>query len=293
MPEPYKDAMPLTMIVPFRSSGASQSLVRLRLLLAVASRAMPIIVVDDTLSAAEIRKVRGVVSEFGRRATHLHHPETVPQPFSIGKLRDVGASAARDGFLFFHDVDYFAPPSVYRDIARLASDAGLAELEAGGFVCVPVAFLTRGGTPLTRSLGPRIWPLLADRRLVRLRLVDRLVLASSAMIVHRRTLLAHGGHNPLFSGHGAEDFELMHRLSADFPRGARPPDYHVDFGARRASQGGFRSYFARYAAPIQARGIHLAHAWHPRRVEDPRYYAQRSSNFAHLLKILADPCDQR
>jgi predicted glycosyltransferase involved in capsule biosynthesis len=113
------------------------------------------------------------------------------------------------------------------------------------------------------------------------------VLASSAIVVHRRTLLAHGGHDPAFTGHGAEDFELMHRLSQSRPRGQRPSDYHVDYGARRADEGGFRAYFARYAEPLRDRGIHLAHAWHPPRREDPRYYEARRRNFALLRERLA------
>ena len=86
----------------------------------------------------------------------------------------------------------------------------------------------------------------------------------------------------------------MHRLAATRPRGPRPPDYPVDYGSRGAERGGFRAYFARYAAPLQAEGLHLAHAWHPRRVDDPRYYAAQKRNFARLeAQLRASMRDER
>ncbi|NBB81215.1 MAG: hypothetical protein GVY36_17555 [Verrucomicrobia bacterium] len=207
---------------------------------------------------------------------------SVNRPFSVGFLRDVGVANAGDGIVLFHDLDFFAPSAVYRDLDAALTGSLAGELGAGGFLCVPVAFLSRVGTAAARRVDERRWGALAKPWARRLGLMDRFVLASSAMVVDRRVLLAHGGHSIAFTGHGAEDFELMHRLAMARPRGPRPADYHVDYGSRGADRGGFRAYFARYAAPLAAEGLHLAHAWHPRREEDPRYYAEQKRNFARL-----------
>jgi len=251
-------------------------------------------VVDDTYELRTRRTIETVVRRHAPAVSYVHHAYTVNGPFSAGVLRDVGVQACEDGLVLFHDVDFFAPPGVYRRLEAVLAGRPGRELAGGGFLCLPVAFLSRLGTVAARGLDERRWSAIASPWARRVGLVDRLVMASSAMVVDRRVLLAHGGHSTAFTGHGAEDFELMHRLALSYPRGPRPPDYHVDYGARGADRGGFRAYFARYAAPLAAEGLHLAHAWHPRREEDPRYYAEQKRNFARLeAQLLASMRDEQ
>jgi len=285
-----------TLVVPLRltRAPASRTDQRLARLLRTVPSGCKAIVVDDTASDSAAAATGRTVAGFAPRARYLRHRDTAAAPFSIGRLRDVGAAAAPDGLVLFHDVDFFAPPGIYRRLdAALAGPLG-RELAGGGFLCLPVAFLSRLGTVAARRIDERRWSAIASPWARRVGLVDRLVMASSAMVVDRRVLLAHGGHSTAFTGHGAEDFELMHRLALSYPRGPRPPDYHVDYGARGADRGGFRAYFARYAAPLAAEGLHLAHAWHPRREEDPRYYAEQKRNFARLeAQLLASMRDEQ
>jgi predicted glycosyltransferase involved in capsule biosynthesis len=253
-----------------------------------------VIVADDTRSEWGRRHVADSVASFAPRAVYTHHFSAAGEPFSIGRLRDGGAAAAPHGLVLFHDVDFFAPPGVYRQLKAALAGRLSRELSDGGFLCLPVAFLSRIGTVAARGLDDRRWGGLVSPWARRLGLVDRLVMASSAIVVDRRVLLAEGGHSTAFTGHGAEDFELMHRLAMARPRGPRPPDYPVDYGSRGAHRGGFRAYFARYAAPLAAEGLHLAHAWHARREEDPRYYAEQRHNFARLqAQLRASMSDER
>lgn len=277
----------LTLVVPLRvTHAAGRSLRRLDRLLRTAPPEFHVVVVDDTAAPARRAEVAATVA---RRplARHLHHAETAQEPFSIGRLRDAGAEAAPDGIILFHDVDFFAPRPVYRRLAAAFDAAGLSH-EPHAFACAPVAFLSRLGTQVARMAPRRIWPTLPRPRAERIGLVDRVVLCSSAIALHRRTLLDAGGHDPVFHGHGAEDFELMHRLSQRYPKGARPLDYHRDHGSRAAAETGFRAYFARYGAPMLEAGLWLAHAWHPPRREDRRYYAARERNFALLCRMLQE-----
>jgi predicted glycosyltransferase involved in capsule biosynthesis len=245
------------------------------------------IVVDDTADERLAAHTRRLVSK-RPNARHLRHTETAHAPFSIGRLRDAGTARAEEGLVLFHDVDFIAPPLGYRRLVAHVAAHGLHR-DANVVRCVPVFFLTRLGTWAYRGAPGRVWPALAERGAARARwLVDRLVLGSSAILVHRRHLLALGGHDRGFVGHGAEDFELLHRLSLHHPLGPRPPRYHVDFGSRAGADDGFRAYFARYGQPLLDSGLALVHQWHPRRREDPRYYAGRRANFERLERLLAE-----
>lgn len=279
---------PLTVIVPLRlTRRGERSRRRLARLLRQLPPELPAIVADDTADPRLVARTRRLVE--ARPATrHLHHPATAASPFSIGRLRDAGAARAADGLLLFHDVDFAAPRAAYRRLAAQVVASGL-DAEAAVVRCVPVFFLTRLGTAVYRAAPVRSWRALAERGAGRRRaLVDRLVLGSSAILVQRRQLFAVGGHDEGFVGHGAEDFDLLHRLSAYDPRGPRPSRYHVDFGSRSQVDDGFRAYFARYGQPLLDSGVALVHQWHPRRKEDPRYYAARRANFERLERLLAE-----
>jgi len=285
---------PLTLVVPLRlapGGGAGEAarrraaLGRLdRLLAARAGAGVGAVVADDTEDAGLAAKVEGVVARHAG-ARRIAVTETRGRVFSIGRLRDLGAEAAPEGFVLFHDVDFAAPPAFWPRLrAWLAAGEMAAEPEL--FACLPVWFLNRAGGLVWRGApGPLHAALARDagRRGAAARLLaDRLVMGSSAMLMRRALLIAAGGHSPRFEGHGAEDFELMHRLAARRPRGAPPEAYWRDFGSRDRGRAGFRAYFARYAEGALAEGLVMAHLWHPRRREDPRYYARRRENFALL-----------
>ena len=187
-------AVPLTVVVPFRvGSRPRRGRARLARLLAVLPAELAVVVVDDTADDALAAETQRMLARFEPRVRHLRHLATAGEPFSIGRLRDVGARAAADGLVLFHDVDFFAPPGVYRRLDA-ALTGGLAdELAEGGFLCLPVAFLSRLGTAVARRADERRWGALVAPWASRLGLVDRLVMASSALVVDRRVLLAHGG----------------------------------------------------------------------------------------------------
>jgi predicted glycosyltransferase involved in capsule biosynthesis len=276
----------LTIVTPIRltTHRRRSALRRLSLLLTALPREIGAVIVDDSADPRDRAAVAEVVKAHPN-ARHLLHPESAGAPFSVGRLRDAGAEAAPDGLVMFHDVDFFAPQSLYRRLAAHLDAIALAK-SPNAFACVPVAFLSQFGSRLARMAPGSVWPALSRPRARRLGIVDRIVLGSSAIVLHRRTLLDGCGHDETFSGHGAEDFELMHRLSLAYPKGARPADFHVDYGSRAADTGGFRAYFGGYGAPLLAEGLYLAHDWHPPRREDPRYYAARQDNFARFNRLI-------
>jgi predicted glycosyltransferase involved in capsule biosynthesis len=278
----------LTAIVPFRA-GLDQRRPRRRLarLLNVLPAEVHVVVVDDTADGAA-RAATAALIHRHPRARHLFHAASVDAPFSIGPLRDAGAMAAGSGFVLFHDVDFLAPRRAYEHLrAHLAWHPMWRSPEA--VACVPVYFLTASGTATFRAAPGSVWrTLLAHEGGA---LLDRVVFGSSAILTRRDNLLAHGGHDGGFVGHGAEDFELLHRLCGSYPRGPRPADYAHDCGSRAWPPSGFRAYFARYGRPLLDAGVALVHQWHPRRREDPRYYERRQLNFERLRGLLAQAPD--
>ncbi|MEM1315330.1 MAG: hypothetical protein AAGI51_12295, partial [Pseudomonadota bacterium] len=278
--------MGVTLVIPFRlTAPAPEAWRRLRAILAARPPQTPVIVADDTADAALAARTEALLTE-APAARRLAVAEGADAPFSIGRLRDRGAEAAEPGHVLFHDVDFAAPRAFYDGLSAAAAEGTLAE-DPHAFACVPVWFLSRWGAMAWRAAPGATW-----RSLVRAGdgthpLANRLVRGSSAMLLNREGLLSLGGHSPRFEGHGAEDFELLHRLALRRPLGPLPPRYAEDFGSRDRGEAGFRAYFARAAAPLLARGLVMAHLWHPPRRADARYYAARARNFALLKDELA------
>ncbi len=100
--------------------------------------------------------------------------------------------------------------------------------------------------------------------------------------------MAIGGFRETFTGHGCEDFDLIHRLSAFYSIGKRPDDYSDDTKSQfPADYRGFRRYFSFYAVPHLFRGLFLLHQWHPRPLAR-QYHRKRKVNEALFAEILRE-----
>jgi hypothetical protein len=195
---------------------------------------------------------------------------------------------ARQPVILFNDIDFLGAPEMYRQIHAEAMRRDIAA-NMFDFFCVPVLFLTEQGT------GTWLAKTAAGRPFVERADVDWLESAdadvqftafgSSAIVANRHHYLSLGGHDPKFSGHGAEDYDLLHRLASLAPKGPRPNDYFTDFkdnGLR--NYWGFRPFYALHGLDVFARGLHLAHLWHPRRME--KGYFRPRPNFRYLRKAM-------
>jgi predicted glycosyltransferase involved in capsule biosynthesis len=207
-------------------------------------------------------------------------------PFSIGRARDIGVASATAPVVLFNDLDFVAPPETYWAIADEIIRSELADY-FDRFFCVPVMFLTESAT--SEYLGKSEADLAEHHRVLHQRAVrgdsaDHLFIAygSSCMVANRNHYLAIGGHDASFWGHGAEDFELLHRIFTEMPRGPRPPYYEVDFKDNSIKHyRGFRAAFALFGITAWRRGLYLVHLHHPTRHER-RYNRQRKRNFRLL-----------
>lgn len=276
----------ITLIIPLRlTAGTHEGEVRLKRLCATVPRDLYDILISDYGTedryAGPIRALAAAGVEVAR------HPSP-GRLFSIGHARDFGVQMARQKVVLFNDIDFFGTPDMYRRIHAEVLRRNIAA-NLFDFFCVPVLFLTEAGTRgWFRSIEDGR-PLLEGAAVDDLENagadIQSTAFGSSAMVVNRHHYLSLGGHDPKFSGHGAEDYDLLHRLASLAPKGPRPNDYFTDFKDNQVrNYWGFRPFFALYGLDAFSRGIHLVHLWHPRRTE--KGYFRPQPNFRHLRKVM-------
>jgi hypothetical protein len=276
----------ITLVVPLRlTANTHEGEVRLKRLCATVPRDLYDILISDYGTEDRYAgPIRALAAEGIDVARH-------PSPgrlFSIGHARDFGVQMARQKVVLFNDIDFLGLPEMYRQIHAEVLRRNIAG-NLFDFFCVPVLFLTEKGTgtwfqrrqegrPFVESAEVSWLEHAADD-------IQFTTFGSSAMVVNRHHYLSLGGHDPKFSGHGAEDYDLLHRLASLAPKGPRPNDYFTDFKDNGVhNYWGFRPFFALYGLDVYARGIHLVHLWHPRRPE--KGYFRPQPNFRHLKKVM-------
>jgi predicted glycosyltransferase involved in capsule biosynthesis len=266
----------LSIILPIRCERSTRYLVdRLRANLAffAAHEQVECVVVDSGSAAGYAAEIRMLCRR--PRCTLVVDPAP-RQPFAPGLTRNLGAAAATGGHLLFWDVDLCAGATLVERVGGwIAADPQPAE-----FLMIPCLYLTRAATERLRfdgrpvDLDAHVASLLAGES----HLVDHLSISTSTVVVARAHYQRLGGFRPEYSGHGSEDFDLLHRLASYTPVGGRPDDYYVDHRTRfPGDYAGFRAYLARYGLRHLFDGLYTAHLWHPRPLRR-RYFGQRSHN---------------
>lgn len=225
--------------------------------------------------------------------TKLVRVETGDQPFSVGHARDIGTQHAETPLILYHDIDFLLSPQGYERVLEETRLRGMPE-NAYSFFALPGVYLTEDFTRRYLDLFARGEAAFADTLAhdgVMRRdksVYENHTYAISAIVASRYHLLAIGGHDKSFVGHGAEDFELLHRLASYAPRGPKTLNYYrntMNNSIQRYE--GFRAYFALYGIDAFQRGLQVAHLWHPRR-EDVSYLAPRHENQQRVSEVMAD-----
>ena len=248
------------------------------------------LIVDYGTAAERAGELRDLAAATG---TKLVRVETGDQPFSVGHARDIGTQHAETPLIFYHDIDFLLSPRGYERVLEETRLRGMPE-NAYRFFALPGVYLTQDFTRRYLDLFARGEAAFADTLAhdgVMRRdksIYENHTYAISAIVASRYHLLAIGGHDKSFVGHGAEDFELLHRLASYVPRGPKTLNYYrntMNNSIQRYE--GFRAYFALYGIELFQRGLQIAHLWHPRR-EDTSYVAPKSHNQERVSQVMAD-----
>lgn len=246
------------------------------------------LIVDYGTAAERAGELRDLAAATGTRLVRV---ETGDEPFSVGHARDIGTQHAETPLILYHDIDFLMSPRSYERVLEETRLRGMPE-NAYTFFALPGAYLTEDFTQRYLALFAEGEAAFADTLLHDgVMRDDRTVYqnhtyAISAIVASRYHLLAVGGHDKSFVGHGAEDFELLHRLASYGPKGPRTGNYYLN--TRRNAilrYEGFRAYFALYGIDVFQRGLQMAHLWHPQR-EDASYVTPMTENQERVSSIM-------
>ena len=239
-----------------------------------------LLIVDDGSSCIGSMQLKDLAAKISARLVSTNASDV---EFSIGRARDLGVNAARTPFVLFHDIDFLMDPASY---LRLVDEIRLQDMwhNPFRFLALPGAYLSEEFTHQYLGLFDANRTSEAERlawaALVRddRSSVINFTMAISAILVRRSLLLAIGGHDQSFAGHGAEDFELMHRLAQYDPRPPLPSGYCYNLRSNQTRFFvGFRAYFALFGRALFDREICIKHLWHPPR-GDVNYFNNENQN---------------
>ena len=271
-----------SIVIPIRAASRTEDgILRLERLLQTLPDAFEVVVVDDGSHKKAAAAIYDRVSQVPHAS--YHYLKTRWRSFSLARARNYGTQVSTAKVVLFHDVDFFATPELYLQLAGYIKEVDLAN-RPEHFFCVPVAFLTEAGT-LKYFSTPDDTGWFTDSQKCPDDLVMNVVEGSSCIVANRDALVAIGGHDESFYGHGAEDFELLHRLGELYPIAEKPADYAVNTGSGTITEyRGFRSYFALYGKQCRSQGTVLIHIYHPRR-KGWGYYKHKR-NFRKLEQLM-------
>ncbi|WP_319016599.1 galactosyltransferase-related protein [Desulfoluna spongiiphila] len=182
--------------------------------------------------------------------------------FSPGMSRNQAVAASSGEWLLFWDADLVARPEFMDTIPGFL--ATLSRIGPHAFCMFPCLWLTPSGTNVySHDDVDYLRSFMTGHN----HLVDGVALSTCCLLVSRAHFDALGGFDERFSGHGGEDFDLVHRLACHYSAGPRPDDYYVNEKSFFAGNYlGFRSYFARYSLGHLLAGHCVLHQWHKRPV---------------------------
>ena len=282
----------LTAIIPLRlSPEVYQGIARLKHILdTLPTELIDILIIDYGSSEEELIQLEFVKTY--ANVTLYSHKAAQNSAFSIGHARDLGAQLAKTAVILFHDIDFICSKRMYCKIHTEMINRKIVSERSHDFFCVPVAFLNEAGnaeyySQISKDKNENQ----IDNQLQNLLITQSktychsLVYGSSAIVVNRYHYLSLGGHHRNFSGHGAEDYDILHRLSYYNPKAPRTSDYYQNLNdSPLYHYRGFRTYFALHGMDVFIKGIFMLHLYHPpRRI--PHYHQSRH-NFPLLKRVM-------
>ncbi|WP_180381672.1 MULTISPECIES: glycosyltransferase [Campylobacter] len=195
--------------------------------------------------------------------------------FSPSKARNQAVKIATKKYIFFYDVD-MDYSGEFEDLLFSEID-NILETNKSKFIAIPFLYLTQKGTVIFES--NKDLALFKNSFLKGQNdLVESISPNSSAMVMNREYFMEIGEFENIFSGHGGEDFYLIHCLCAHNPHSVKNDDYYTDFKTPFiANAKGFRLYMAYYSLPNFFKNLILVHRWHPRPLSN-NFYSQRLRN---------------
>ncbi len=266
----------ISVVVPFRKNERLGHLEeRLRDLIESRSQHPQ---VEWLLADASSSDVNGIELEhFCQEHAVRYVTEPQEQFFSLGKIRNFGASHATGDLLCFYDIDLRVEEDFWQRLLTLCNDPHVFCTQRT-VISIPCLYLTEIGTDEYRPIKSITSWLISEGKDHNRRLCKLLAPCSSFIILNRLHFLSLGGYDERYCGHSFEDFELLHRLLRIEGRYSDPPDYYEDSTSWNPENNfGFRTKFLQVGSYALEQNLIALHLWH----EHPKYdafYQSRGKN---------------
>lgn len=243
-----------------------------------------IIVVDSSRSDLQESVIKPYCSRFNARYIYQDNPT----PYQPGIARDLGVQIARHPYILIFDADLIADAAFIQETLPKS----LADVSASPCFYAFDLFPCLYTKPAAKSLPhtqDTFDHIKRDYLAGRSQYVESPAIVTSIMLFRREAYLALGGHDKGFSGHGFEDFDLLHRFAAEYPISPRPDNY-FELSRHRivAEYAGFRDYMSQYSLEKLTQPGVVLHQWHTRSKRKLTHYRKVRQNLSRFKANMSD-----
>jgi len=200
--------------------------------------------------------------------------------FSPAIVRNLAVEHATKKYLFFLDVDLAFSERFIASLKKEIEEQLVNNKKK--FLMLPCFYLSAEGTKFYEESDNKVKVIEEFRESLLLgenKLVDRLAINTSAILLEKDYFIKIGKFSEDFFGHGGEDFEFIHRLISLSPHSlCNTQEYYYDEVEQfPLNYKGFRKYMAYYSLEYIFSDLVLLHKWHERTLFN-LFYMKRIKN---------------
>lgn len=245
------------------------------------SEVVEVIIIDSTFELDDSELLKNIINEY-KNTKYIY--EVIEDPYSAAIARNMGAKLSSGEYVVFFDVDLICNSDFFKRI--LDDIQSLRHLSHFAFNVYPCLYLSR---EYSREIEELISNETYNGKLVMHEALNSALegcknkvlypaINTSTILVNKSHFLQVGGYDEDFSGHGYEDFYLLHVLSSYYPLAKKEKDYKLDYKTDYPGLYlGFRRHFAFYSFENLFRGMYTLHLYHSRD-RNKKYYGMRELN---------------
>ena len=288
------DKISLSVIIPVKVNENNHFIIgRLERILSFFKRDTDIelVVVDSTENLEITKSLQQLVNSYDNtKFVYLENKE----PYSAAIARNARVHRCSGEYVIFFDVDLLSKLSFFNDMLDDARD--LRNISKSAFTIYPCLYLSAEFSQKIESeldmdasnhfeseIHKAFESCLEGSK-------DKVLypaINTSTILVNKEHFLSIGGYKEYFSGHGYEDFFLIHELSYYYPLARKGKDYSLDYKTDYPGLYlGFRRYFTFYAFENLFREMYTIHLYHERD-RKRNYYLRREQNSETFQKNLS------
>ena len=238
---------------------------------------------DVELVISDASKIKMLHSESEKiKIVNLEYTSGI---YSPAKARNACIDYCTKEFLFFLDVDLSFSEIFISSLFDVIKEKIV--FSESQFIMLPCLYLSELGTKeFDNSLNKKkTIALFRDTYIYGDNTyVERLAINTSAIALRREYFIKIGMFSEDFSGHGGEDFELLHRLASYNPHSMKNSDYYHDKVEQFIiDYKGFRQYLSLYSFEYLFSDLLMVHRWHKRELFN-KFYMKRIGNENLLIQ---------